>query len=121
MSKILYISVFLISILMTTWWQFSAKNQPITGAGTDQGSLINRPQGTVPAQLESPTLPSEVIPKGVDPFQAHLNKQKDEANRSVISTVNEVLPTVPGSDPFKAVLENQIEKQRKSGVSPFGN
>lgn len=121
MSKILYISAVFISILMATWWQFSVKNQATTDAGTDQNTLINRPQGMAPITLESQKLPSEVIPKGTDPFQVHLNKQKDPANRSAVTVVNEVPPTASGTDPFKALLESQNEKQKESGVSPFGS
>ena len=121
MTKIFYISVFLISILMATWWQFSAKNQATTDVGADQNILINRPQGMAPVTLESQKLPSEVIPKGADPFQAHLNKQKDTANRSAVTVVNEVPPAASGTDPFKALLENQNKKQKESGVSPFGS
>jgi hypothetical protein len=121
MSKILYISAVFISILMATWWQFSVKNQTTTDAGTDQNTLINRPQGMAPITLESQKLPSEVIPKGADPFQVHLNKQKDPANRSAVTVVNEAPPTASGTDPFKALLESQNEKQKESGVSPFGS
>ena len=92
-----------------------AQPSPVLGAGS-LATKLQEPSVTEPKA--EPV--RESVPRGSDPFQAHLSNQRSSANRPVVTVVTSSEIPNPGQDPFKAVLEAQATKQSQVGVSPFG-
>ena len=99
------------------WYAGAPVEQPTPMLGA--GSLATKLQE--PSVTEPKAEPvRESVPRGSDPFQAHLSNQRSSANRPVVTVVTSSEIPNPGQDPFKTVLEAQATKQSQVGVSPFG-
>ena len=99
------------------WYAGASVEQPTPVLGADPlASRLQDPSVTEP-KAEPVT---QSVPRGSDPFQAHLSNQRSAVNRPVVTVVTSSEVPNSGQDPFKAVLDAQANKQSKAGVSPFG-
>jgi hypothetical protein len=118
-KKLLLAATLCALLLGSLYWHGSASVQQ-PASEPSSGALLN----TLPAPSASePTVEPVKAPiaKGSDPFQAHLSNQKTSVSRPVVSVVTSSEVPNPGKDPFKDVLDGQVSKQTRVGVSPFGN
>ena len=118
--KKLLLAVIVCALLLgSLYWYWSASvQQPAPAPGAD--ALANKlPAPSVTEPMLAPD--KEPVAKGSDPFQTHLSKQKNSANRPVVTVVTSSEVPQAVKDPFKDVLDGQVNKQNRAGVSPFEN
>ncbi len=99
------------------WFAGAPVEQPTPVLGA--GSLATKLQDSSVAEPKAEPV-RESVPRGSDPFKAHLSNQRSSANRPVVTVVTSSEVPNSGQDPFKAVLEAQATKQSQVGISPFG-